>query len=298
MNKKRPRYSWLLFALVIAAVVYVIIKNTGEIRQYEFSYRWSFLAMAFFAEALAYLIQFCIWLSISGDYGVKAPFLKASKGFFLSILGKYLPGKVGLALVRINAYRGYSKKQVSVATGFEVICSLASVCLLILAGVFSISDMLPSYAVWVSASGILAILVFLYPPLFLRIVNTGFQLIKRQPLVKSPTYGATLKFIIAFMLVGLFHGLGLYFALYSLSEISFSYYLTITSVYYAAGLIGFFAVFAPAGIGVREGIMMLILPAFIHEPVVIVGVILIRLVMTAVELSLAGISVILEKINR
>jgi len=32
--------------------------------------------------------------------------------------------------------------------------------------------------------------------------------------------------------------------------------------------------------------------------VVIVGVILIRLVMTAAELSLAGISVILEKINR
>jgi len=298
MNKKRPWYNWPLFALVMAAVVYVIIKNTGEIRQYEFSYRWPFLALAFLAETLAYLIQFCIWLSISSDYGLKAPFLKASKGFFLSILGKYLPGKVGLALVRINTYHGYSKKQVSVATGFEVICSLASACLLIPVSVFSISDMLPSYALWISTSGVLAILVFLYPPIFLRIVNTGFRLIKIQPLVKSPTYGASLEFIIAFMLVGLFHGLGLYFVLYSLSEIAFSYYLTITSVYYTAGIIGFLALFAPAGVGVREGIMMLALPAFIDEPVVIVGVILIRLVMTAAELSLAGVSVILEKTNR
>ncbi|MCD6501249.1 hypothetical protein J7L01_01475, partial [bacterium] len=122
--------------------------------------------------------------------------------------------------------------------------------------------------------------------------------IKRAPIEKSPSYKTTLKFISAFMLVGLLHGMGLFFVLNSLAALSFSHYLTVTGVYYAAGLVGFFAVFAPAGIGVREGILMLVLPQFIPEPVVIVGAILMRLVITAAELFLAGASVVIEKIAK
>ena len=298
MKPKRPWYSQLLFALVVAAVVWVVYRNIGEIRTFDFSYRWGFILLAFLFEILAYITQFGIWVGISKEFGLKAPVPKAAKGFFLSQLGKYIPGKVGLVLVRMDAYRGYSKKQVAVATGFEMVSSLASACLLVLLGVVSASALLPSYSVWIAVFGFVLILIFLYPPLFLRLINLGFRIIKRAPIEKSPSYKTTLKFISAFMLVGLLHGMGLFFVLNSLAALSFSHFLTVTGVYYAAGLVGLFAVFAPAGIGVREGIMMLVLPAFIAEPVVIVGAIIIRLLMTTAELLLAGASVMIEKISR
>ncbi|MEN8208869.1 MAG: hypothetical protein ABFR50_06430, partial [Candidatus Fermentibacteria bacterium] len=77
---------------------------------------------------------------------------------------------------------------------------------------------------------------------------------------------------------------------------NFRYYLTITGIYSIAGLIGLAAFFAPSGIGIREGVLFLVLPAFIPGPTVIVGVIAIRLLTTAAELLLAGVFVIAEKI--
>ena len=296
--KSRPWYSWLLFAIVVVAVGWVIYRNIGEIRQYDFSYNLWFIFIAFLFEIVAYLAQFGIWLNLSKAYGLKAPALKAGKGFFLSQLGKYIPGKVGLVLVRLDAYRGYSKKKIAVATGFEMILAVASACILVLVGLISAAEFLPGYAVYGSIALLAVLLVLLYPPFFLKLVNFGFKLIKREPIEESPSYLTTIKFILAFMLVGLLHGVGLFFALKSLSPVPFEYYMTITAVYYAAGIVGLISFFAPAGIGVREGILMLVLPLFIAEPVVIVGAIIIRLLITAAELTLAGIFSICDRSSR
>ena len=56
------------------------------------------------------------------------------------------------------------------------------------------------------------------------------------------------------------------------------------------GLAGMLAVFAPGGLGVREGILMLILPLLVPRESAIIAALLLRLVMIAAELSLAGVS--------
>jgi len=98
-----------------------------------------------------------------------------------------------------------------------------------------------------------------------------------------------------YVIVGLFYGLSFFLVLNSLSPVGFEYYLAITGTFWAAALIGIAAIFAPSGIGVREGVIMLVLPSFISEPTVIVGAILIRFVMIAAELSLAGLFTVLER---
>lgn len=296
--KSRPWYSWLLFALVVAAVGWFIFRNIGEIRQYDFSYNLWFILLAFVFEVLAYLFQFGIWVNLSGEYGLKASAVKAGKGFFLSQLGKYIPGKVGLVLVRMDAYRGFSKKKIAVATGFEMILGVASACILVLVGLIYAAEFLPGYAVYGAIALLAVLLVLLYPPFFLKLVNFGFKLIKREPIEESPSYRTTIKFMLAYILVGLLHGMGLLFVLKSLAPVPFEYYMTITAVYYAAGIVGLISFFAPAGIGVREGILMLVLPLFIPEPVVIVGAIIIRLLMTAAELTLAGVFSLAEKMSQ
>jgi len=71
------------------------------------------------------------------------------------------------------------------------------------------------------------------------------------------------------------------------ADLSFSYLIPMIGIYYAASLAGIAALFAPAGLGVREGIIFLILPTIIAKGIVIAGTIMIRIVSIAVEICLA-----------
>ena len=98
--------------------------------------------------------------------------------------------------------------------------------------------------------------------------------------------GLTLLYIIP----GLLQGLGLYLLLLSLGPVEPGSYLAVTGAYYTAGLAGMLAFFAPGGLGVREGILMLVLPLVVPGESAIIAALLLRLIMIAAELFLAGIS--------
>ena len=123
----------------------------------------------------------------------------------------------------------------------------------------------------------------------------AFRLIKREPLDILPSYFLLLKLVGANMVVGLPYGLGLFFAFNCFHPVSWDYFLIITGVYYAASLAGVAAIFAPAGIGDREGIVFLILPALISKPVVIFATILTRIIITLTELFLASLFFLLDR---
>ncbi|MCK5832987.1 flippase-like domain-containing protein [bacterium] len=296
MNKQKW-YSWALALLVVVAVGYMIARNFGELRKYDFDFRWGFIILALLSEVSAYLSKLVIWQHLSRSYGLKVPLIKAGKGFFLSQLGRYIPGKVGLLLIRMETYREYSRKNTAIATGVEMISTIGGACILVLIGIIAAGEYLPSYSIWVALIGFAAVLIFLWPGIFKPLANFGFRLIKRSPMEEVPPYSVTLKYVAVYLFPGLLHGLGLFMVLCSLSPISFAFYLPITSIYFAAGIVGLLAVFVPAGLGVREGVMMLVLPLIVDKPIVIVGVILSRMVLTLSEISLAGIFTVLDKFN-
>ncbi|GEM_PF-706988 len=295
LNKRRI-INLILMLIVLTAVGMLVHRNFGELKKYSFDFRWEFILLAFISEITAYIAKLLIWQRLSGSYGLKIPFLLSAKGYLLSQFGRYIPGKIGLVILRMEALHGHSKKNIAIATGVELVSSIGAACLLVLIGIISASDYLPDYAIWIAVIGFAGVLAFLHPSVFRPLGNLIFKLAKRQPMEEIPPYFLTLKFVFVYILPGLIHGLSLFLVLLSLSPISFGFYLTITSVYYAAGLIGLAALFAPSGIGVREGVMMLVLPLFIDAPVVIVGVIIIRLITTAAEVFLAGAFTLLAKL--
>jgi len=296
MANRRAWYSWLLLILVLSAVTWLILHNLDEIVQYNFRFKWRYLKLSFLFVSAAYLVMVFIWTRLTLSFGLDAPMLKAGKAWFLSQLGKYVPGKVTLLLVRLDTYRGYSKQKIAVATGIEYIALLASASVLVLVALASASQTVPYYIRWVAGVGAVLFLSLLWPPLLMRFVSWVSKLLTREPIEEFPPYGLLLRFVGAYMFSSLLHGMGLFFVLNSFSPVNFRYFLTITGAYYAAGLIGVSAVFAPSGIGVREGVLFLILPAFIPKPAVIVGVITMRLITTTAELFLAGVFVVTEKI--
>ena len=296
MINKRPWYSWMLLILVMSAVIWVILHNFNEITRYNFRVEWPYLMLSFLFVNAAYLVTVFIWSRLAVSFGLNVPMLKAAKVWFISQLGKYVPGKVMLLLVRLDAYRGYSKRKITVATGIEYIAMLASGFVLALVALASASQIVPYYIRWFAGVGTVLFLFLLWPPLSLRFVNLILKLLKREPIEEFPSYILLLRFVGAYIFAGLLQGMGLFFVLNSLSPVDFRYFLIITGIYEVAGLIGIAAVFAPSGIGVREGVLFLVLPAFIPMPAVIIGTIAMRLIATTTELFLAGVFVIAEKI--
>ena len=275
----------ILFVIVSAAVIWFVWHNIERIAAFQFRFDWRYSALGFFSVLAAYFACFVIWRNVAKSFGLSAPILTEGSAWSLSQLGKYVPGKITLLLVRLDAYRGYSKRKVAIATGIEYVANLASACLLILVA-FAFTYV-PPFIRWFAVIGAIGFPLFLWPPFFSRIINGVFKIMHLEPVEVILSYKLVLRFIGAYTLCGLLHGLGLFFVLNSFSAVSVTYYLTITGAYCSAGLIGIAAIFAPAGLGVREGVLFLVLPAFIPQPTVIVGVITIRLIATFAEILLA-----------
>jgi len=277
--------------VVLAAVVWLVWRSADEIASYHFDVRWPLMGLGFLAMCAAYGVMLLVWLRLSRTLGLTAPAALAARAWLVSQLGKYVPGKVTLLLVRLDIYRGHSGRKVSVATLVEYIVSLAASCVLILLAVALASQDLPAYVRWGAAAGGVAAFLVLWPPLLRRWANRILCLLQREPLSQFPAYGALLRYVGAYLIVGLLYGLSLYAVLASLAPVQTGNFLILTGIYEAAGLVGIAAVFAPGGIGVREGVLMLVLPLFVARPAAIVGVLIMRMIHTLAELCLAGIAV-------
>jgi hypothetical protein len=287
-------YRRLLFIAVIICILYYIIYNIDDISKFNYKLNWIYLFFSVLFFIIAYLIQLFIWIRLAKSFGLFAPFFLSAKAWSLSQLGKYIPGKIGLFLVRIETYENASKKTVAIATGVEFITSISAACILILIALAFLPESIPVYIRWISIIFAVLSLIALYPPLLGKISRFIFKILKRELLIELPTFGLLLKLVAANVLVGLPYGLGLFFAFNCFYSVGWNYFLTITGVYYAAALVGLAALFAPAGIGVREGIAFLILPVFIAKQAVIFGTILTRIIITFVEILLAVSFVVIE----
>ena len=289
-------YSRVLLIIVLVAVSAIVWKNISEISSYDFELKYEYFIAGSALIIINYLFCFLIWHRLTASMGLHVPMIRAARGWFLSYLGKYVPGKITLLLVRMDAYRGFSKKRVAVATMVEYIIALTASCLVLLVSLSFSPESIPEYVRWIAAVAAALMLVTLYPPLLKKLMNLGFRLLKKTPLDEVPAFRNILLLIGAYTIALLLSGLALFLIFNSLSPVSFRYYLTITGIYSIAGLVGLAAFFAPSGIGIREGVLFLVLPAFIPRPTVIVGVIAMRLLTTAAELLLVAVFVAAEKI--
>lgn len=295
--------SWyrrgLLF-LVIAAVVFFVWKNVSQMDYRNLSVNWSYIILATCAAIAFYLVSFAIWRKLSRRFGIQAPLARESKVFFVSHLGKYVPGKLTLLLLRLDGYRGYPKRDVTVATGVEMIASLSSWCFIVSCLLIFLPSDTPRYIRYTGIIGFIVMISSLHPKFLKRFVNWILRLFGKECMEEIPSYGMMLRFVTVYMVGGFLQGLVLFFVLNSLFPVSFYYYPAITAAYLSAILIGIAAIFAPSGIGVREGMFILALPMIAMiapKPIIVASVIVTRLLFTLVEVFLGVSSIIIERVS-
>lgn len=289
-------YSRILFISVIIGVSYYIYKAFGDLAGFNYRLNPLYLGLSFIFTVVAYLVQLIIWFYLARSFGIKFSFLSAANAWSLSQLGKYVPGKIGLLLIRMDINKDVPKRSMAVATAVEFITTITASCIFVLVSITFIPEWVSFSSMrWIALIMTSFFLLILYPPILKKLTNYAFRIIKREPLDHLPSYPFLLLLVGFNMFIYVPYGLGLFFAFNCFYPLGWNYFWVITGVYYAAALLGVAAFFAPAGIGVREGIIFLILPALISKPVVIFATILTRIIITISEIFLASFFFLIDR---
>jgi hypothetical protein len=241
--------------------------------------------------AIWMLGQALIWhlLTLTSHVGIPLP--KALAAWFYSQLGKYVPGKVFLYLGRLHFYvrEGRPIGPVTVAFGVETIGNFASAIFTVLVAVLTVdAPALDPYR-WVLAAALVVFLIALHPKVIGWLIRIAARVLRRSVFEVTLTYPQLLRYLGLYVVNWLLFGVALYVFIRSFYPLEFSSILYLTGAFSFAGMMGIVAVFAPSGLGVREGILALFLGQVMPVPVALVVSVASRVWLTVIELGSAGI---------
>ena len=91
------------------------------------------------------------------------------------------------------------------------------------------------------------------------------------------------------------HGVGLFFILKSIIDVPFILFWLIPGIVSVSIVLGMVVLISPGGLGVREGLIVLLLSPFVVSSMGIIFSVIARLLLSLVELVLAGFFEIIVK---
>ncbi|GAI36761.1 unnamed protein product, partial [marine sediment metagenome] len=221
-------------------------------------------------------------------------YLEAIRIDLYSQLGKYLPGKVFAPLGKIYLARNknISKKNLYLSVVFDAILSIAAA--------FSISLFLIGFFLDCNINlfnfyliGLLAVIGGLAATHH-RVIQYLIKLFltKRKKELIDLNFDLSwinrVKIILYYAFVNFWIGFGFFYLIKSITYLSIQNLLSVIGIYILAGVLGLTAFFAPSGLGIREGVLVLFLQFYFPLNIAILISLLARVWTILGDLFLAG----------
>ncbi|MGA2468611.1 MAG: lysylphosphatidylglycerol synthase domain-containing protein, partial [Thermodesulfobacteriota bacterium] len=294
----------LAFKRIIVFAIFIFLgkmvwENWAQVKEASFTFRPFPLLLSTLIFAFSYFIQIWAWYLITLKLGIAISLSETLGSWFYSQLGKYLPGKVWLLLSRYYFYesKGKSKKAISVALYLETVTVIMAAGLIFLAAVALYEEARPFYSGnqfwWLSLLFVLAF-ISIHPRILQKILNWTLIKFKREPLSLSISYLEVLWILLICILSWVVGGIGFYLFVESVFSVSLSHILFLTGALAISSILGLVAIFAPSGLGVREGTLVYLLSFIMPVSVAVIISILTRIWMTLIEIGLIGVIYLLS----
>lgn len=288
---------WLAASVALGFIVRYVWINADRLRGAELELRVP-VALLSFAVLLVYLGgRALVWHHITRRLGVAVPLSRSFVSWNYSLLGKYLPGKVFLLLGRLEEYRRADKSMGKVTLAFflETVATLmASVLTILLALLLVDIDPVARHrrVLWIA---VVLFLALLHPWLLSRVINGALRLLRRPAVTLDLRLRDTVSFVGLATVNWLVFGLGFYLLIDAIYPIDLRHIVFLAGAVSAASLAGILAVVVPSGLGVREGILAILLAQVMPAPVAAMISLASRLWVTAGEGAGIGLAFALSK---
>jgi glycosyltransferase 2 family protein len=299
----RKTLQWVFVMAVFVFLGRVVWENWNQVRGAAFSFRAVPLLLSTLIFVVSYFIQTWAWYLITLRLEVALPLRETVATWFYSQLGKYLPGKVWLLLGRFYLYdsKGKSKKAITVALYLEAVTLIMAASLVFLLSLLFLKEAKP-FTLGIPLPGVILLFLLclfsLHPRVLQKLFNTVLVRLKREPFHIPISYLQILWILTVCVLSWIVGGIGFYLFVDSVFIASPKQILFLTGALAISSTIGLLALFAPSGLGVREGVLVYLLSSIMPTSVAVILSVLTRLWMTLIEIGLIGVVYLLNKFRK
>lgn len=255
---KKTIYKLVLYVSLIFVFIELYRKGYFEIPEIQ-DYFLFIISVLFIA--LGFVMQSYNWTMVLKDHRVKILFKDGLISNCQSVFMKYLPGKVMIIMGRAMYIADKGNVSISKVSSLSLYSQLLS---LFSGGLFGLillfnDDVESSYKFLILLVEVFLIVFFLSFNFFRKLFFIIGKLFKKRIIFPKISLLSTVKFIPFYILMWFVWGLSFYFlsaSIYSESNIVLSFIFPLCSV------LGIAAIFAPGGIGVREGALSFLMILF------------------------------------
>ncbi len=231
-----------------------------DVWRMAFSLLGLFLAFALFPLGT----QLCLRI-----LGTRISYLQAYYGYHASQLGKYLPGRVWIIPGRAVTLNRFKVDPVlaGVGTILEMIFLISTGIIVFIPFLFlTAQSELQPFAIYGLLASFVGLVVLFIPG----VLNWGLSILlkalKRQVIHLDYRWYQMLVLILVYLFFWLAAGSGLYYLINSFYPLAVSSFLPVIGVMGFSWVLGTLSFITPAGMGVREGAMSLLLSSLIPSP--------------------------------
>ena len=297
------RYAKYLLALAILLFLFKrLVGHIEELKTESISFSPFFLIISCVILISYRTLRIYPWLTIYQKTSLK-PVSSFSVWIFfqLSELGKYLPGKVGhfVGIVALSRPLGIAKVETTVSTLLQLVFQCVLGVLVGLPVLFSptAKEFLRSLLEKSQHNiplfiGILMVVMGLsafFYILFQKQLRASMVYLQKGMQAVFSTM-RTLRLIVIYLLLWVHSGIAFFLFINSIYPIHVTQFPTIVSIFAFAWSIGFMTLITPGGLGVREGILSLLLTSCLPSATATLVALLSRLWVIGVEIILAGVA--------
>ncbi|AHY46035.1 Uncharacterized protein family (UPF0104) [Rubrobacter radiotolerans] len=290
--KRAQRFVGPALVLLVAVfLVRALVASWDEVREYEWRLDLPYLALSVGLMFLYYAQQWGGWRLVMRSFGDPLTRSESVAIWFATILGRYVPGSVAMVAGRVVmcGRRGIPARDTLASIVYENALILISALIVTAASVPFWPDFVyRNYALLLLALAPVG-LVMLHPTVFRKATSFVLVRVGREPLQKTLPFGRVFWLLLYY--IGGWVLLGLAFAALTnaVADVSLEDLALLIGGYAFAWEVGFLSIVTPSGLGVKEGVLGLVLSLILPTPAVLAVVVLSRLWQTLVELFCAAV---------
>ena len=278
--------------LVLVAVALAVWRNWSEVSARLREIPPATLLVAFALGLSAPVLSLLGWRVLLADLGTRLPLPPSASVFFVGQLGKYLPGSVWsiVAQADLGARLGVPRRRMGVVGLLSIMLSVITGAIIGVPAVPLLLARSEDFRWWWFLPAVL-LLLLLWP----RLLNVGIarmlRLLRREPLEHRLSTPAIALTAMWFVLAWVGAGSSVLALAHAMSPSTPLGSLAVTSVcgFALASAIGMFSVIVPAGVGVRDGILALLLGALMPFPAAFTIVVVSRFFSVVADVVVAAV---------
>lgn len=296
MVERRRVLAWVRIVLGVAvavAVVLALVDQWPRVRPHLARFDVPLVLLAFLAVLVALGASMLSWRAVLAELGSRLPLRDAARIYFVGQVGKYLPGSVWPALVQMELGRSAGVPRSRMGVSFVLALALS----LLTGAVIGLPTVLSTGRYLLPALGVIVLVlpVLLVPRLLGAVLDRGLRLLRRPPLERPLTRTGILRVVGLSAIGWVAYGVQAWLLALDLGAPLARTLPVAIGAYAIALVLGVVVVLAPAGVGVREFMLVVGLASVLTGNAAAALAIVSRALVTVADVATAVVGLLLRR---